>query len=91
MVNNTIKIKPSNICFQCGSELIFVSQETVQVEGARFQQINTVYRCSNSDCQRRKDKEKADRLKIRQNREASDIEKAEKIQEMRKSGSKPKH
>lgn len=61
MVNNSV-----NICFQCGSPLIFVSQETVKPEGSRFPQTNTVYRCSNVSCQEKKDKEKADRVKQQQ-------------------------
>jgi len=90
MVNNSINKKNPNICSQCGSELIFVSQEIVKPEGTRYAQTNTVYRCSNPACQEKKDKEKVDRLKMRQNKEVTDKERIEKIQEQRKLGRKAK-
>lgn len=78
-------VKPVNPkCFQCGSELIFVSRETVQPEGSRYPQINTVYRCSNEACQKKKDKDKADRQKLKQNKAEMDKERLERIQEKRK-------
>lgn len=88
MVNSSINKKSSNICGQCGSELILVSQETVQLEGTRYPQTNTVYRCSNLACQEKKDKEKADRLKLRENKEVIEKKRIEKIQESRKLGKK---
>ena len=90
MVNNSHNKKSLNICIQCGSELIFVSQETVKPEGTRYAQTNTVYRCSNLACQAKKDKEKAERLKLRQNKEITDKERLEKIQELRRLGKKSK-
>jgi hypothetical protein len=88
MVNNSVNKKSRNICFQCGSELIFVSQETVQLEGTRYPQTNTVYRCSNAACQEKKDKDKADRQKQRQSREVTEKERMDKIQEKRKLNQK---
>lgn len=88
MVNNSTNSHYK--CSQCGSELIFVSQETVKPEGSRYAQVNTVFRCSNDECQKKKDKEKADRLKLRQNKEVTDKERAEKNQELRKLGRKSK-
>ena len=70
-------------CFYCGSELIFVSRQTVQPEGMRYAQINTVYRCSNNKCQEKKDKEKKEREKLREKKEAIEKERAEKMQEKR--------
>ena len=90
MVNNSTNKKTPTICFQCGSELILVSEETVKPEGTRYAQTNTVYRCSNPACQEKKDKEKADRLKMRQTKEATDKQRTEKIQELRKLGRKLK-
>ncbi len=90
MVNNSINKKSINICVQCGSELIFVSKETIKPEGTRYAQINTVYRCSNVACQEKKDKEKKDRLDLRQKKEVTDKERLEKIQELRKLGRKSK-
>ena len=90
MVNNSSNKKSPNICSQCGSELIFISEEIVQPEGTRYPQKNTVYRCSNLACQEKKDKEKVDRLKLRQNKEVTDKERIEKIQELRKLGRKLK-
>ena len=90
MVNNSDNKKSLPHCSQCGSELIFVSQEIVQPEGTRYPQINTVYRCSNAECQKKKDKEKADRLKIQQKRVITEKERMEKIQEKRKLTQKSK-
>jgi hypothetical protein len=90
MVNSSNNKKSQPKCFQCGSDLIFVSQEIVQPEGTRYPQTNTVYRCSNAACQEKKDKEKADRLNLRQKKEVTDKERIEKIQELRKLGRKPK-
>jgi len=90
MVNNSDNKKSHPKCFQCGSELIFVSKETVQLEGSRYPQTNTIYRCSNEECQKKKDKEKADRQKLRLNRESNEKERMEKIQEKRKLGRKVK-
>ena len=86
MKNDSFSKKVDNRCFQCGSELIFVSQEIVQPEGTRYPQTNTVYRCSNPACQEKKDKEKVERLKLRQNKEVIDKKRIEKIQELRKLG-----
>jgi DNA-directed RNA polymerase subunit RPC12/RpoP len=90
MVNNSVPKKSNYRCFQCGSELIFVSQETVQPEGMRYPQINTVYRCSNEECQKKKDKEKLEREKLRLNREVTEKERMEKIQEKRKQAHESK-
>jgi hypothetical protein len=90
MVNNTDNKGTSPKCFQCGSELIFVSQETLRLEGTRYPQTNTIYRCSNEECQKKKDKEKIDRQKQKENRESIEKERMEKIQEKRKLGRKVK-
>ena len=90
MVKNISFQNTGNICFQCGSELIFVSQEIVQPEGSRFQQINTVYRCSNETCQNKKDKEKVDRQKLKLDKAEKDKERMERIQEKRKLGREAK-
>lgn len=82
MVNSNKK--SANICSRCGFELIFVSQETVRLEGMLYPQTNTIYRCSNTECQKKKEKESADRLKSRLDKEAIDKQRAEKIQEKRK-------
>ena len=84
MVKNISFQNTGNICFQCGSELIFVSQEIVQPEGSRFQQINTVYRCSNVACQEKKDKEKEDRAKQQQKKAEMAQIRLEELQEKRK-------
>jgi len=71
-------------CFQCKAELIFVSQERVQLEGSLYPQINTVYRCSNEECQKKKDKEKAERQKVKLNKVEMEKERIKKIQEKRR-------
>lgn len=80
MANNSNQ----HTCAQCGSELIVVSQETVLPEGARFKQTNTVYNCSNANCQKSQDREKADRLKQQQKRMDTAKQRTENIQEKRK-------
>jgi len=90
MVNKINNKKTSNKCFQCGSDLIFVSQEIVQPDGSRYPQINTVYRCSNADCQKKKDKEKIDRQKLRETQAVTQKQRMEKIQEKRKQNQKAK-
>lgn len=84
MVNNSVNKKSVEKCFQCGSDLIYVSEETVRPEGARYPQTNIIYRCSNVECQNKKDKEKTDRLKLKQNRAVIEQERIERIQETRK-------
>mgnify|MGYP001596961710 CR=1 FL=1 len=66
MVNSTINKNSHPKCFQCGSKLILVSQQTIQSEGIRYPQTNTIYRCSNDECQERKNKEQAARLKLKE-------------------------
>jgi len=83
MVNKSVNKIAHNNCFQCGSPLIFVSQEIVKPEGSRFAQTNTVYRCSNSECQGRKDKEKADRIKQQEKKAEMMKQKSEEMQEKR--------
>ena len=90
MVNNSDKNSSHPKCFQCGSQLVFVSQETVQPEGSRYAQINTVYRCSNETCQNKKDKEKVDRQKLKLDKAEKDKERMERIQEKRKLGREAK-
>ena len=90
MVNNSVNKKSVNFCSHCGSELILISQETVQPEGTRYPQTNKVYRCSNDACQEKKDKEKVERLKLKQSRAATEKERLEKIQEKRNLGRKLK-
>ncbi|HZE86863.1 MAG TPA: hypothetical protein VE090_01515 [Methylomirabilota bacterium] len=70
--------KISPICSQCGSPLIFVSEEVIKPEGSRFSQVNTIYRCSNEDCQAEKDKQTAKRLQLREEKAKIDQERAEK-------------
>lgn len=71
-------------CFQCGSPLILVSEVTEQLEGVRFPQTTSIYRCSNKECQEEKDKEKAKRIKQREEKAIADKKRAETIQEKRK-------
>lgn len=84
MVKSSVNKSSYPKCFQCGSELILISQEIVQPEGTRYPQTNSVYRCSDDDCQKKKDKERADRLKLRHNQAVTQKERMERIQEKRK-------
>jgi hypothetical protein len=90
MVNRSVNKNSHPLCFQCGSPLIFISKVTVKPEGTRYPQTNTLYRCSNDACQEKKDKDKADRVKMRENREITEQARMEKIQEKRRLGKKLK-
>lgn len=90
MVKRISHQKLDNICFQCGSPLIFVSEEIVKPEGSRFSQTNTVYRCSNVACQEKKDKEKEDRLKQQLKKAEMTKVKLEEMQEKREQLRKAK-
>lgn len=71
-------------CFQCGSSLMLIRQETIQPEGALYPQTNSVYRCSNEKCQNEQDKQQAQRVEQRKKKLLAEQERAEKIQEKRK-------
>ena len=71
-------------CFQCGSPLIFVNKVTTKIEGVRYPQTTTVYRCSNAACQEETDKQTAKRLKLRDEKIESDKVRAEKKLEDKK-------
>jgi hypothetical protein len=49
------------ICLQCGSKLLLISKVTEQVDGSLFPQTTSIFRCSNNECQEKKDKEAAKR------------------------------
>lgn len=55
-------------CFQCGSDLILVSEKSEMLEGSRFPQTTSIYRCSDDSCQQEKDKETAKRIKLKDQR-----------------------
>lgn len=55
-------------CFQCGSDLILVSEKSEVLEGSRFPQTTSIYRCSDDKCQEDKDKETAKRIKLKDQR-----------------------
>lgn len=72
-------------CFQCGSPLIEVSKETTHPEGSLFPQTVSKFRCSNQECQDLKDKEEAKRVKLRDEKLASD-----KVRDERRAEEKQK-
>ncbi len=55
-------------CAQCGSPLILVKQVTRVVEGARFPQTSSVYKCSNKECQSQREKDTEKRKKLQEER-----------------------
>jgi hypothetical protein len=67
-----------------------VSEETIQPEGSIYAQTNTIYRCSNADCQQEKDKQQAERVEQRQKRADASKKRIEEIQEKRKIAQKAK-
>ncbi len=58
----------STSCAECGSELILINTVTEKLTGTLFPQTTSTYRCSNAECQERRDKELEKRLKVRQER-----------------------
>ena len=58
-----------------------VSKVTEVLEGYRYPQTSTVYRCSNDECQEQKDKETAKRVKIKEDRALVDKKREELKQE----------
>lgn len=71
-------------CSRCGSPLIYIDQVTEQLDGARFPQTTTQYRCSDQSCQDEKDKEAEKRIKLQEKRVTADKRNVEiKSQEKR--------
>lgn len=58
----------SSPCAECGSKLILINSVTEKLTGTLFPQTTSTYRCSNAECQDRRDKELEKRLKIKQER-----------------------
>ncbi len=65
----------TNKCQQCGSPLILVNRVTETLEGSKFPQTTTVYRCSNKECQEEIDKQTTKRLKLLKEKEVADQQK----------------
>lgn len=61
MVQLNVLNQKKRICLQCGSKLILISKVTEQVDGSLFPQTTSIFRCSNNECQEKKDKEAAKR------------------------------
>ncbi|HUD44254.1 MAG TPA: hypothetical protein VMR41_01795 [Patescibacteria group bacterium] len=71
-------------CSQCGSPLILLKKITEKIEGSRFPQTTSTYKCSNPDCQKRRDIETAKRIKLQQEKtQATEERAAKKIQQKR--------
>ena len=65
-------------CSQCGSPLILVDQVTEYIDGSRFPQTTSTYRCSNQECQDKREKETAKRVKLQKDKESADQVRMEK-------------
>lgn|GEM_PF-5768722 len=65
-------------CSQCGSPLILVDQVTEYIDGSRFPQTTSTYRCSNQVCQDERDKQTAKRVKLQKDKESADQVRLEK-------------
>jgi aspartate carbamoyltransferase regulatory subunit len=72
-------------CSTCGSDLITLSTVTEQLEGSKFPQTTTIYRCSNEECQEEKDKQAAKRLQLRKEKEQADERRSSRIVEAKKT------
>jgi aspartate carbamoyltransferase regulatory subunit len=50
---------------------------TEKVEGSRFPQTTSIYRCTNEECQNRKDKETEKRMKLQETKTQAEEKRAE--------------
>lgn len=67
-----------NKCSQCGSPLILIDKVTEYIDGSRFPQTTSTYRCSNKVCQDERDKQTAKRVKLQKDKESADQVRMEK-------------
>lgn len=68
----------SHTCSQCGSPLVLVKQVTEEVAGSLFPQTTSTYHCTNKTCQDEKDKQAAQRIKQKEEKELADQQRAER-------------
>lgn len=76
-------------CFQCGSPLILVSKVTEKMANSLFPQTTSTYRCSNSVCQEKTDRETANRIRLQKEKEEAakvrtEMKLKEKMDKLRK-------
>lgn len=90
MVKISLK-SPSNKCFRCTSELILVKSWTETSGTGKFPQKITIYRCSNDECQKEKDKEEEKRKKALEDKEKRMEENAKKRKELKIKNNKLKN
>jgi hypothetical protein len=85
-----IKINPKTInkCFQCNSKLILVKTWKETTPGGMFPQTFTIYRCSNEECQKQKDKEEVKRQQAVKEKEQRAKDSAKKARKNPKSTKK---
>ncbi len=68
---STLNKKPTSQMFSnVVLDLIQVSNVTEKLEGSRFPQTTTEYRCSNLECQNEKDKQTAKRIQLQKEKES---------------------
>ena len=58
-------------CSQCDSRLILVSKVTETLEGSRFPQTTSIYKCSNKECQDERERETAKRVKLKKEKDVA--------------------
>ncbi len=63
------KVTSNRYCSLCNSPLIFLREETNIPSGSKFPQTNSVYVCSNDECQKEKDKQTEKRIKLQKDKE----------------------
>lgn len=59
-------------CAQCGSKLILIDTITEKIAGNLFPQTTSTFRCSDDECQDRRDKEMQKRLELKKEKEKAD-------------------
>lgn len=59
-------------CAQCGSKLVLVSTVTEKIPGNLFPQTTSTFRCTDDECQSRRDKEMEKRLELKKEKEVAD-------------------
>ncbi len=59
-------------CAQCGSKLVLVSIITEKVAGNLFPQTTSTFRCTDDECQDRRDREMEKRMQLKKEKEVAD-------------------
>lgn len=83
--DTTLDNSSSRTCIQCGSKLILINKVTEKLEGSLFPQTSYTFRCTNKECQDRREEEIKKRLKASNDRIEAEKRKLDERQLKRRS------